>query len=206
MRRIVIKNWPYPKGIKAMLLRIDNPVYDGQGNWHSDVIFRSIYKEYKTIPLAWGLLPMLRTGQVFCDGYQVEYRSNTKRERFDFNNPQFEFFIHEFTSNNALVKIPCYRTVQNGITYNIVAVEVVRSFFARTRTLAYEILQENNLMRLCQSRLKEGDEKSITIHFSPECPARLCTEKWLPILAWMSTNKLAQLSWASFFYPHFAVS
>jgi hypothetical protein len=199
MKKVIIKNWPYPKGVKAMLLRIGDPVYDGQGNWHSDVSFRSIYKEYKTVPLSWGLLPMLKTGQVFCDGHQVDYNRSAKRKKFDFSDAKFKFFTHQFTSNNVLVKLPCFRTIQNDIIYNITAIEVVRCFFARTRTLAYEILQENSLIRLCQSKLNEVNKKSVTIQLAPECPARLCSETWLPFLAWLSTNELAQLSWTSFF-------
>lgn len=178
MRRIVIRDWPYPKGVKAMLLRVDNPTYGSKGNWYTNVTFRSVFKENKTIPLDWGLLPMLKTGQIFCDGYKVDEHRMKEIKTFDFNGDDFRFFIDRLKLGEELIERPVFCAVIDGVYHKIPVVEVVRAFFARTRTLANELLAANNILRLCQCQLDE-EKRSVKVQLSPDCPYELGNERWM---------------------------
>lgn len=198
MRKIIIKDWPYPDKVRAMLMRLGNPVCDGNGNWHTDVAFRSVSKEDKKIEMDWGLLPMLKTGQIFCDGYKISDNPNNKKDNFTFDNVNFRFFIDRIKRENSVIERPAFRARVGDIYYNIPAIEVVRSFFARARRLAYALLESNSILPLCQCQVETTTMKSAIVHLSPDCPSELTNEKWLPTLAWMATNELAQKSWDLF--------
>lgn len=181
-----------------MLLRVDNPIYDGNGNWYTNVTFRSVLKENKTIHLDWGLLPMLKTGQIFCDGCKVDENREKEDMTFDFKGCDFRFFIDRLKLGEESIERPVFCAVIDGVYHKIPVVEVVRAFFARTRTLANELLAANNILRLCQCQL-DVEKRSVTVQLSPECPSELGNERWLTSLAWISTDNLARKSWDSFF-------
>lgn len=199
MRTIVLKNWPYPDSVRAMLLRVENPIYDGNSNWHIDLVFRSIKKEDKVISVDWGLLPMLKTGQIFSNGSKIGDNLNLKKDKFRFDNRGFEFFIDRIKTVEGIVERPAFQARVGGIYFNIPVIEVARSFFARKRKLAYTLLETNSIVSLCQSEIDKTAPKRVVLHFSPECPFDLTREQWLPMLAWMASNQLAKLSWDSFY-------
>lgn len=198
MQKISIMSWPYPDNVKAMLLKIGNPVYDGSGNWHTQVTFRSVYKEDKTISLDWGLLPMLAERLSFCNRSVVKDSRGTVQELV-FDNTHFRFFIDRIRAGDVIIERPAFQARIQGTYYNIPAIEVARSFFARTRKLAYALLESNSIMPLCQCEIDNDEPKRVVVHLSPECPRGLTREKWLPSLVWMATDELAQKSWDSFF-------
>lgn len=199
MRKIIIKEWPYPEKTKVMLLRVENPIYDGNGNWHTNVIFRSINKDDKKVTLDWGLLPMLKTGQIFSDGAKLYDQKNKKIAVFSFDNVEFKFFVDQIMTEAGIVQRPAFRAKLGETYYNIPAIELVRSFFARTRRLAYTLLEANSILPLCQCQISTYPVKRVVVHLSPDCPADLASEKWISTLVWMATDTVAQKSWSSFF-------
>ncbi|TCS68542.1 Tn7-like element transposition protein TnsE [Effusibacillus lacus] len=202
MATIKLRPWPFRSGEPIELFWFGSLFQDHQGNWKIPVAFK-IKNDIQIVNYPWGTLPLLRLGQQYVDGSigpfslkrgMVDSLTLTNSEEGDvcqgFDLPSQLIYFHKIRDLGTQ-KLRKFRI--GKITYYIPCIEIIRSFFAKTRTLAYSLLEPNGLEMLIND-FREEDNKA-EIDLSRRIPNNMVNENLITHLAWILGNENVRTVW-----------
>lgn len=197
-----IKPWPFNKDEAAELYWICSPFMNENREWMLKVAFR--YEDnIKMVEVPWGTLPFLRLGQKYINGTAVSSNKagiisevNIEHEEFKvfgaFYMPKELYYFYKIYEC-GLQKICQFKVGKK--TYYVPCTEIVRSFFAKSKTLANYILKPNGLDFLIKS--SEIIKDCLYLSFSFEVPEKIATKETAGHIGWIKYNEDAFSSWSS---------
>lgn len=197
-----IKPWPFNKDEVAELYWICSPFMNENREWMLKVAFR--YEDnIKMVEVPWGTLPFLRLGQKYINGTAVSSNKagilsevNIKNEEFNifgaFYMPKELYYFYKIYEC-GLQKVCQFKVGKK--TYYVPCTEIVRSFFAKSKTLANYILKPNGLDFLIKS--SEIIKDCLYLSFSFEVPEKIATKETAGHIGWIKYNEDAFSSWSS---------
>lgn len=196
--------WIYKKDEEAELYWLCSPYLSKNNNWIITAVFKR-NNELKMVELPWGTLPLLRLGQRYINGVPAEgnprgYVGQLKIENEEFQicesfkmPPRLYYFYKKPTLGNEFV---CKVTIGYK-DYYIPCIEIVRSFIAKSKTLANYLLKPNGLDFLIDKT--EIIDQDINIFLSSEVPRDLISDDSVAHLLWMKYNTSAHSTWTSIY-------
>ncbi|MFA9458821.1 Tn7-like element transposition protein TnsE [Halalkalibacter sp. AB-rgal2] len=199
-----IKPWPFKDEVVS-LHWIGNVKMKPNQQWHIEVAFK-VKDKLQIITLPIGLLPILRVGQYYQNGLQFttqkegtygdarvkEFQNGKVQNAIDVCR-KFNYFLYR---EPTLMNQKVWSFQSNKITYHIPQVELIRSLFAKNKTLSNLLLRPNGLDFLISEAAYFG-ENSAVIDFNNHLPAAVINSKFVHYFAWLYLNKAIKQSFAS---------
>lgn len=183
-----IKDWPLAPYAEATLVAVGSPDACDRGRqWRVHAYFVDGRGELFDLRLPWGLLPKLRPGSVFVDGYLTGHSvSEDTRDLEIVGEPKLISWL-EATRNEpgwmrsqALQDEYCLVFDQDCGSIIIPCVQVLRIFHAQTRTISHAVLRPAVLGELASGEIL-GDEAQLRI--APLVPRGSVTKTFARYLA-----------------------
>ncbi|MFT8347311.1 Tn7-like element transposition protein TnsE [Clostridium saccharoperbutylacetonicum] len=197
-----LRPWPFDENEVVELYWLCSPYMNKNKQWMMKAVFKTA-NNIKEVEIPWGTLPYLRLSQKYkngsiCGSYIKGFSGevNIKNENFEicsgFDMPYklYYFYKNVEYGTQKLCKFKIDKT-----TYFIPCIEIVRSFFAKSKTLANYILKPNGLDFLIEDSRIIDD--SVYISLSLEIPQRIATKETAAHLGWIKHNTEAYKSWCS---------
>lgn len=206
-----IKDWPLGPHAEATLVAVGSPDAQGRGRqWRTHVYFADSKGEVFDLRLPWGLLPKLRPGSVFVNGYLTGHAVALETLDIDIDietQPQLvswaeathgelgwmrlkalqDEYCLEFQLERSRVVIPC--------------IQVLRAFHAQTRMISHALLRPLILSELASGELR-GDEAML--HIAPLVPQGTVTKAFGRYLAKLLFEPAWAESFSDVFHRRFA--
>lgn len=173
-------SWPFPEHTPAMLCWIKSPIQVGRDRqWQQKVLFVDKNNQYHEHILPWGMIPTLKLGEVYINGCVANVPPAGIEKRFKFDgNTTCRVVPTDSLKNFWLNKIGAYRKellwercvlIESGsIRMWIPCIEIVRTFFAINKQLAYLLLDPCGITRICTSVIEAGCAR---VKFNKEIPS-----------------------------------
>lgn len=202
MSNFTIRPWPFSNNEVAELYWLCSPYMNEHREWILKAVFKCNNK-VNVVELPWGTLPYLRLGRYYKNGslFNTYKRGSIgdvkiENEQFkistSFNMPSKLYYFYK-NAEFGIQKV-CKFTV-GEVTYFIPCIEIVRSFFAKSKTLANYILKPNGLdFLITDSKIIN---KCLFISMSIEVPERIATRETAAILGWIKYNEDAFTEWCA---------
>lgn len=202
MSNIMIRPWPFNKNEEAELYWLCSPYLSYNKSWIITAVFKKD-KQIKMVELPWGTLPLLRLGQKYINGVPIDKSSKgfigelfIKDEKFEictsFDMPPKLYYLYKIYKC-GIEKLCKIRIASKE--YYIPCMEIIRSFFVKSKTLANYILKPNGLDFIIDKT--EVIEDAINIYLSSEVPKKLANDDEVTHLAWIKYNSIANETWNS---------
>jgi hypothetical protein len=197
-----IRPWPFNKNDVVELYWLCSPYMNKNRQWILRTVFK-IGNDTKVVEVPWGTLPYLRLGQRYKDGsvfnkYKKGFTGelNIKNEEFhicsSFDMPTKLYYFYK-NVEYGLQKVCTFKIGE--ISYFIPCIELVRSFFAKSKTLTNYILKPNGLDFLISNSKIIND--CLYIFLSIDVPEKIATKETAAHLGWIKYNSDAFESWCS---------
>jgi hypothetical protein len=225
MAKLKLRPWKFKKGEKVRLYWLCSPFKKESGTWTIRAVFvpnatislkiigddieqvSSIDKysnDYQILELPWGSLPNLRVGRVYADGIVESVSPVVSNGRVLIPNFQdgdiceaFDLPIrfYNFFKNWHLGKEKLWRFKVGEITYYLPCLEIIRAFFASSKTLTNQILKPDGLSALMTEEFQS--EESLSVKLSHEIPRSILNQETITHLLWLSYDDTANAAWKS---------
>lgn len=225
MAKLKLRPWKFKKGEKVRLYWLCSPFKNESGIWTIRAVFvpnatvslkiignnieqvSSIDKyseDYKILELPWGCLPNLRVGRIYSDGIVGNVSPIVSTGKImipDFHDGEIcEAFdlpirFYNFFKNWRLGKEKLWKFKVGEITYYLPCLEIIRAFFAASKTLTNQILKPDGLNALITEESK--GEESISVKLSHEIPRSILNISTITHLLWLNYDERANSSWKS---------
>lgn len=197
-----LRPWPFNENEVVELYWLCSPYMNKNKQWMIKAVFKSGNK-IKSVEIPWGTLPYLRLGQKYkngsiCDSYIRGFSGevNIKNEKIEIcSSFDMPYKLYYFYKNIEYGTQKVCKFQVGKVTYFIPCIEIVRSFFAKSKTLANYILKPNGLDFLIED--SKIIEESLYISLSIEIPQRIATKETAAHLGWIKYNAEAFKSWCS---------
>lgn len=202
MSSLILRPWPYEKNEEVELYWLCSPYMNIHRQWILKAVFK-YYSDVKTVELPWGTLPYLRLGQKYRNGIAIDSYKRGSLGEIKINDENFEIcnsfdmppkLFYLYKNYEYGMQKMCKFTAQ-GIKYYIPCIEVLRSFFAKSKTLTNYILKPNGLDFLITE--SEITNDCLNISLSIEIPESIVNNETAAHLGWIKYNEEAFKSWTS---------
>jgi hypothetical protein len=195
---IFLEKWPFPKGASTTLHWIKSPEMIGEEKqWMMDVVFKQPNGVFKDVQVPWGMLPMLRLGKEFVDGFEtgnneigdtfnISFSKNTSlkvEEAFSAVSKN----RYELRTKNNLHEL-CVIMFDGVQTVVIPCLEIIRFFFALNKMLALKTLQPFDFSELVAADIKDQE---VFLEFTKQIPKYLLN----PMLVKLFARLFADENW-----------
>jgi hypothetical protein len=203
--------WIYKKDEEAELYWLCSPYLSKNNNWMITAVFRR-NDEIKMVEIPWGTLPLLRLGQKYINGMPVESKPKGYVGQLKIENEEFQIcesfklppkLYYLYKNHSMGSEFVCKTTIGNK-DYYISCIEIVRSFLAKSKTLANCLLKPNGLDFLIDK--VEAIGQSINIFLAKDIPRKLINDDTVAHLLWLKYNKLANDTWTSIYNNIFSTA
>lgn len=206
MKDVRVRPWPFAKGELAELFWMCSPYLDSENNWVFKASFKDSASQIRDIKLQWGLLPDLCVGQYFIDGLPSEFPNRGSIEEVDVSKvTEYEIcdafdmpaVLYYFNQNPLLGKQKVCKFRANNRIYYVPCIEIVRSFLAPSRVLAYQLLRPNGLDALFEKITYRTEFYTASVDLSCDYPRSLVNEDNIIHLVWLKTYEPMKAIWDS---------
>jgi hypothetical protein len=222
MAKLTLRPWKYPKNKKMLLYWLCSPYRSADGKWTIRAIFVSAAEEeiglfedgipttYDISEFPWGLLPNLRVGRIYVNGIlQTDSIQETKRlyisnlqdgaicSAFQIPKQLYSFFDNKMLGDEKIWRFK----VGNEIYY-LPCLELIRAFFAPSKTLTNQLLKPTGLEDLID--YAETVDGEIQLNLSSDIPKSIITDEMVTHLLWLTYNETAKISWQKVYSGVFA--
>lgn len=172
-------SWPFPVDMPAHLCWVNSPMQVGEHKqWQSEVLFRGQNGQYHKRVVPWGGIQSLKLGGVYVNGAISESTPAGEVTEFKLSkNATFHVHSLEELKNQWLGRVcefkkeflweRCVCIVDGETRLWVPCIEIIRSFFAINKQMAYLLLEPGGLLSICTSELENG---RVRIHFNNGIP------------------------------------
>jgi hypothetical protein len=222
MAKLTLRPWKYPKNKKMLLYWLCSPYRSANGKWTIRAIFvsaadeeRGLFEDgipttYDISEFPWGLLPNLRVGRIYVNGIlQTDSIQETKRlyisnlqdgsicSAFQIPKQLYSFFDNKMLGDEKIWRFK----VGNEIYY-LPCLELIRAFFAPSKTLTNQLLKPTGLEDLIEDSGCVRGELHITL--SSDIPQSIVNDEMVTHLLWLTHNETAKTGWHKVYSGVFA--
>lgn len=204
-----IKDWPLGPHAEATLVAVGSPDAQGRGRqWRTHAYFVDPVGETFDLRLSWGLLPKLRPGSVFVNGYLTGHAVALEALDIDINvEPQLVSWAEATRGESGWMRSRALQD-EHCLTFPLArgrvvvpCVQVLRAFHAQTRMVSHAILRPLILSELATGELR-GDEARL--HIAPLIPQGTVTKAFGRYLAKLLFERPWLDSFSDVFHRRFA--
>lgn len=222
-RKLKLRPWKFKENKTMQLYWLCSPFKDSEKRWTIKAIFTPFstnlpqiesFKEgklpfddyiepkYYIVDFPWGMLPNLRVGRLYKDGIIEDISPIVTTEYLAITNFQegsicrafdIPVQLYDFFSDYQLEKEKIWRFQIEGITYFLPCLEIIRAFFATSKTLTNQLLKPYGLDSLITDKKIENNVLSVTL--SHEIPQALIKTESIIHLLWLYLDKTARTCW-----------
>lgn len=172
-------SWPFPVNMPAHLCWVNSPMQLGEHKqWQSEVLFRGQNNQYHKRIVPWGGIQSLKLGGVYVNGAMselapagdiTEFKLSKKAvfhvQSFEALNSQWLDRVGEFKKEFLWERCVCIE--DEKVRLWVPCIEIIRSFFAINKQMAYLLLEPGGLLNVCKSEFEGGRVK---IGFNNQIP------------------------------------
>ncbi|MBG9787020.1 Tn7-like element transposition protein TnsE [Brevibacillus laterosporus] len=201
----MIKIQPWPFGDQVVTLHWIGNVRLKDKQWYIQVAFVD-KSNCELIELPIGVLPMLRIGIPYKEGYPLNTQKQGTLFKIDIHNSDinpvekainicrnFNIYLHKKPS---LMNQNILSVTVNNVIYHIPHVEWIRSLYTPNKTLANALLRPNGLDLLVNSTNITNDNVAF-IDFVDEIPNSIMNKAFAHYFAWLYLTEDIKKSYAS---------
>lgn len=201
MAKIILKNWPFSEGVRARLHWIRSPYQVGESRqWRIMVVFIAEDGDIKEIRVSWGILPMLRLGEVYCDGQSTGTFPGLERRSIRFSRSLDILVSESIVIPKELCRLgskwnlqeKCVQIVDRDLKIIVPCLEIIRAYFATTRLMASEMLSPDSFNGICTSNMENG---KVHMMFSNKVAANIVTSGLATRIALVLEDREFNQSW-----------
>lgn len=204
-----------------LLYWLCSPYRNIEGRWTVRAVFVSAAKEeqglfgdepvtYEISEFAWGLLPNLRVGRFYVNGIlETDYEPEAQRIYVpDMQNGSFcsAFQIpkrlYSFLDNKILGNERIWRFKVGDTIYYLPCLEMIRAFFAPSKTMTNQLLKPYGLESLIEDA--ENIDSELRVNLSSDIPQSIINDDMVAHLLWLTYDKTARNSWHKVYNGIFA--
>ncbi|HWP95992.1 MAG TPA: Tn7-like element transposition protein TnsE [Syntrophomonadaceae bacterium] len=212
MARNILKLPGIAEGKEMDLFWVCSPKRTDNGNWQLPVFFKNVQNEstLKPLFLPIGTLPLLRMGQSYVDGHLGDRKpvgdviSSVTIPRdvqghlitaIDMGKRLNYYLFKE----SRIMKEYVWAFSVRGIEYFIPCMEIIRTYYARSETMALSLMNPRKLDSFIDNNttLKKGT--SIHLQLTPGWPKTLLRDADVAHLLWVRENQVAFNVWNSIY-------
>lgn len=224
MKKLKLRPWEFEKDEKMRLYWLCSPFRDETGRWTIKAVFvpnacktfnptatgllfdKTVKSDYYVSEFPWGVLPNLRVGKIYTDGLIEDdfpkvtigsiFVPNIQNGRickaFDIPVELYDFFKDKQMGQEKIWRFQ----VEDKI-YFLPCLEIIRAFFATSKTFTNQLLKPHGLDSLIiEENCNEGQ---LTITLSHEIPKAIVKDEQVTHLLWVYYNETARSSWQSIY-------
>lgn len=188
-KNVFLEKWPFPTGEPVVLHWIKSPMMKGdEKQWMMDVVFKRPNGTLSDLSVPWGLLPMLRLGKEFIDGFATGCNDIGEVSNISFSDKASLKVEESFTAvsknryelstkNNLQEK--CVIIFDGAQTVVIPCLEIIRFFFAINKTIAHKLLQPFDFSELVVASI---EDKEVFLEFTRQIPQYILSDLFLKFI------------------------
>ncbi len=201
MAKITLKNWPFNEGVRARLHWLRSPYQVGESmQWRMTVVFVAEGGDIKEIKVPWGMVPMLRLGEIYCDGQSTGEFPGLERRLIRFSKSLDISVCESIVIPRELCRLgskwnlqeKCVQIVDGDLKVIVPCLEIIRAYFATTRLMASEMLSPDSFNGICSSNI-ENDK--VHLMFSNKVAANIITSGFAIRIALVLEDREFNQSW-----------
>lgn len=222
MAKLKLRPWEYEKDEKMRLYWLCSPFKNDKGRWTIKAVFvpdspeifdsgvtgllfdKAVKPDYYVSEFPWGVLPNLRAGRIYIDGvmenispvtvsgsvFIPNFQNGSICDAFDIPIKLYDFF-----KNKQFGQEKIWRFQVDDKIYFLPCIEIIRAFFASSKTFTNQLLKPNGLDTLLSPESYEEDV--LTVILSPEIPHSIVKDELVTHLLWLYYDEVARNSWES---------
>lgn len=222
MAKLTLRPWKYPKNKKMLLYWLCSPYRSADGKWTVRAIFvsaadeeRGLFEDgipttYDISEFPWGLLPNLRVGRVYVNGIlQTDYNPETNRlyvpniqDGSICSAFQIPKQLYSLLANKMLGDERIWRFKVGNEIYYLPCLELIRAFFAPSKTLTNQLLKPYGLEALIDD--SEYVDGELRLELSSDIPQSIVNDEMVTHLLWLTHNETAKSGWDNVYSGVFA--
>lgn len=212
MAKLTLRPWSHLKNKRMLLYWLCSPYRSSEGRWTIRAVFVSAAEEerglfgdepatYEISEFPWGLLPNLRVGRFYVNGVlETGHTPETRRIYVpDIQNGSFcsAFQIpkqlYSFLDNKMLGNERIWRFKVGNTIYYLPCLEIIRAFFAPSKTMTNQLLKPYGLESLIEDA--EDIDGELRVNLSSDIPQSIINDEMVAHLLWLTYNESARNSW-----------
>lgn len=212
MAKLTLRPWNHPKNKRKLLYWLCSPYRSNDGRWTVRAVFVSAADEerglfgdepttYEISEFPWGLLPNLRVGRFYVNGVlETDHKPETRRIYVsDIQNGSFcsAFQIpkqlYSFLDNKMLGNERIWRFKVGNTIYYLPCLEIIRAFFAPSKTMTNQLLKPYGLESLIEDA--EDIDGELRVNLSSDIPQSIINDEMVAHLLWLTYDEIARTSW-----------
>lgn len=223
--KLKLRPWTFTSAKKMRLYWLCSPFKDEKKRWTVKAVFTPISTKlpsieaieesrlpfndhiepkYYILNFPWGMLPNLRVGRIYIDGVVEEISPTVSTGYLSISDFQKGYVcrafdiptkLYSFFSDYQLGKEKIWRFQNDGKTYFLPCLEIIRAFFATSKTLTNQLLKPHGLDSLITDEKFEKNTLSVTL--SHEIPQAIIKPAQVTHLLWVYYDELARNCWES---------
>ncbi|MCB2291589.1 Tn7-like element transposition protein TnsE [Clostridium sp. CS001] len=203
MRALKLRPWPFKSYEEVELYWLCSTFLKPEIGWYIRVAFK-LKNEIIMVEFPWGTLPYLHLGKKYKDGLPLENSKKGVIGEVSITNQEFKICtgfddmptsLYYFYKNTECGNQRLCKFKVNSKTYYIPCSELVRSFFAKSKTLANYIMKPNGLDFLIEGAVIKENNLSLSLSF--EFPKAIVSDATVTHLSWIRYNEQAYETWTS---------
>lgn len=195
-----------------LLYWLCSPYRNSEGRWTVRAVFVSAAEEerglfgdepttYEISEFPWGLLPNLRVGRFYVNGvletdrepetkglYVPDIRNGSFCSAFHIPKQLYSFFDNKILGNERI-----WRFIVGNTIYYLPCLEIIRAFFAPSKTLTNQILKPYGLEFLIEDT--EQIDNELRVSLSSDIPQSIINDQMVAHLLWLVYDEIARSSW-----------
>ncbi len=201
LAKITLKNWPFSEGTRARLHWIRSPYQVGENRqWRMTIVFIAEDGDIKEIRVPWGMVPMFRLGEIYCDGQSTGEFPGLERRSIRFSKSLDVSVCESIVIPRELCRLgskwnlqeKCVQVVDGDLKVIVPCLEIIRAYFATTRLMASEMLSPDSFNGICSSNM-ENDK--VHLMFSNKVAANIITSGLATRIALVLEDREFNQSW-----------
>jgi hypothetical protein len=213
-KSVRIGRWPFERGEQVTLHWLRSPWQNvlSSNQWQMTGVFRTKAGETKEIDLPWGMLPLLRLGQVYRDGQLIENPINdvvnlSLPQAVSINIVEMRRAVSPelyYLEGEANLSQRCLIVESVALKLIIPVLECIRALLVPNKAFAYGLLEPNYLERVITR--SEVVDNCLNISFSKDIARNSLTESLASFVARLVHDSSFRASWDSIYYKRFGIS
>lgn len=205
-----INGWPLAKNREARLVAVSSPDAESPGHqWRTFAHFVTAENESFSLRLPWGMLPKLRPGSVFIDGFFVGQSTLDAPSTFAIKSWRFERWSESTRGESGWFRLPvlqdewCLVSGEGAERVIFPSVQVARSFHAPVRLMCHALLR---LPVLGEFATADMDGDTLVLRITRLVPQGAVTHAFACYLARLLTDPAWTDSFSSVFHRRISAS
>jgi hypothetical protein len=164
------------------------------------VVFIAEDGDVKEIRVSWGMLPMLRLGEIYCDGQSTGMFPGLERRSIRFSRSLNVSVSESIVIPKGLYRLgskwnlqeKCVQIVDGDLKIIVPCLEIIRAYFATTRLMASEMLSPDSFNGICSSNM---ENEKVHMMFSNKVAANIITSGLATRIALVLEDREFNQSW-----------